>query len=335
MLIIKAEMVSLSLKEVFRIARGETSGKENCIVGLDDALGECCPSVYYGYSARDCYEEINRASIRIEERFELSGFLDSLDKRYHDKKSLLAGLDIVLHDYIARRLELPLYQYLGIPAPFGKETSYTLSIDQPDNMKARLRAAEGFGSIKLKIGSAYDHENLAIIRDIGKFKIRVDANGAYTYDQFLELLPDLNAAGVELVEQPLEDSPPENLKRLRNKLDAPIFLDESIIEPEDIYRYEGAIDGINIKLQRVGGIRPALKMIQIAKALGMKIMFGCMLETNIGNSAAAQLAGFADFLDLDSSYLLKDDPFEGIIIKDGKILIPDRNGIGVRRRTNV
>jgi len=335
MMIIKAEMVNLSLKEVFRISRGETSGKENCVVSLDDAWGECCPSVYYGYSARDCFEEINRAKIKIEDQFEFSIFLDSLDKRYHDKKSLLAGLDIVLHDYIARKLELPLYQYLGIPAPYGKETSYTISIDRPDNMKTRLQAAEGFRSIKLKIGSEHDRENLALIRDIGKFKIRVDANGAYSYDQFLELAPDLNAAGVELVEQPLKDSPPEDLKRLRNKLDAPIFLDESIIEPEDIYRYENAIDGINIKLQRVGGIRPALKMIQIAKSLGMKIMFGCMLETNIGNSAAAHLAGFADFLDLDSSYLLAGDPFEGIIIKEGKISIPDRNGIGVWRRTDV
>jgi len=113
-----------------------------------------------------------------------------------------------------------------------------------------------------------------LIREVGRFKIRVDANGAYTYDQFLELAPDLNAAEVELVEQPLKDSSPDDLKRLRNRLDAPIFLDESIIEPEDIYRFENAIDGINIKLQRVGGIRPALKMIQIAKSLGMKIMFG-------------------------------------------------------------
>jgi L-Ala-D/L-Glu epimerase / N-acetyl-D-glutamate racemase len=329
---INAELVQLSLKELFKTSKGETSGRNNCIVTLDNAFGECCPSIYYGYSAEDCFKEITNAAIEIRDAFELAHLLDDFERQYMEKKSLLAGLDIVLYDYIARKLELPLYQYLGIPEPLGCETSYTISIDKPENMESRLEPAKGFKAVKLKIGSENDFENLARIKLAGDYKIRVDANGAYTYNEFQHIIPLLNEAGVELVEQPLKDSSPENLRRIKKNLEAPIFLDESIVEIEDIYKYVNAIDGINIKLQRVGGIRVALKMIQVAKSLGMKIMFGCMLETAIGNSAVAHLAGFADYLDLDSSYLLKDDPFDGITIDAGRITIPDRPGIGVVRR---
>jgi L-alanine-DL-glutamate epimerase-like enolase superfamily enzyme len=331
---IYAELIDLHLKETFRISKGQTSGKKNCVVKLGDAYGECCPSVYYGYSAEDCCRVITEDKIEIPERLEFSKTLDEFERKYGDRKSLLAGLDILMYDYISRKLELPLYQYLGIPEPRNLRTSYTISIDSPENVKKRLKAAEGFQAIKLKIGSAYDHENLKLIAVTGKFRIRVDANGAFTLDEFLELVPLLNDCCVELVEQPLKDSEPSELKRLRQELKAPIFLDESIVEVQDIYRYVDAIGGINIKLQRVGGIRVALKMIQAAKSLGMKIMFGCMLETVIGNSAAAQLGGFADFLDLDSSFLLKDDPFQGITIDRGTIKLPAGYGIGVGRRGN-
>jgi len=332
---IQAELIELHLRETFRISKGETAGKKNCVVMLEDAYGECCPSVYYGYSAEDCYRVINEDRIEIFEPFEFSKTLDEFENKYGDRKSLLAGLDMVLYDYISSKLELPLYQYLGIPEPRYLQTSYTISIDSPENLKKRLVAAEGFPAVKLKIGSEYDRQNLEFIAKTGRYRIRVDANGAFTLNEFLELVPLLNQCRVELVEQPLKDSKPSELKRLRQELKAPIFLDESIVEVQDIYRYVDAVDGINIKLQRVGGIRIALKMIQAAKSLGMKIMFGCMLETAVGNSAAAQLAGFADFLDLDSSILLKDDPFQGITIDQGAIKLPSGYGIGASRRNDV
>jgi L-alanine-DL-glutamate epimerase-like enolase superfamily enzyme len=332
---LRAELIELHLRETFRISKGETSGKKNCIVILEDAYGECCPSVYYGYSAEDCYRIINEDRIEIHEPIEFSKTLDEFENKYGDRKSLLAGLDMVLYDYISRKLELPLYQYLGIPEPRHLQTSYTISIDSPGNLLKRLESAEGFPAVKLKIGSEYDRQNLELIAKTGKYRIRLDANGAYTLGEFLELVPLLNNCRVELVEQPLKESDPSEIKRLRQELKAPIFLDESIVEVQDIYRYVDAIDGINIKLQRVGGIRVALKMIQAARSLGMKIMFGCMLETSIGNSAAAQLSGFADFLDLDSSILLKDDPFQGITIDRGAINLPSGYGFGVNRRSDV
>ncbi|MBD3218898.1 MAG: hypothetical protein GF310_11525 [candidate division Zixibacteria bacterium] len=331
---IRAELIETHLKETFRISKGESSSKKNCIVHLEDALGECCPSIYYGYSAEDCFQVINESNIEIEEALELSKLLDYFEETFSDRQSLLAGLDIVLYDYISRKLGLRLYEYLGIPEPSNLDTSYTLSIDTPENLEKRMKAAEGFKSVKLKIGSEYDKENLKILHERTDFRIRVDANGAFTLDQIMELVPLFNDYNLELVEQPLAESSASDLKMLRKEMKVPIFLDESIVEVQDIYKYVGAIDGINIKLQRVGGIRMALKMIQAAKSLGMKIMFGCMLETNIGNCATAQLGGFADFLDLDSSMLLKDDPFEGLSIDKGKILMPAGKGIGVRRRQN-
>ncbi len=329
---IRAELIETHLKETFRISKGESSGKKSCIVHLEHALGECCPSIYYGYSAEDCYQVINESKIEVQEALELSRLLDYFEEIYQERKSLLAGLDIVLHDYISRKLNLPLYQYLGIPDPQNLETSYTISIDTPENIEKRIKAAEGFKSVKLKIGSEYDRENLRLLHDRTDFRIRVDANGAFSLDQIMELVPVFNDYKLELVEQPLAESRPSDLKMLRKELKVPIFLDESIVEVQDVYKYLGAIDGINIKLQRVGGIRMALKMIQAARSLGMKIMFGCMLETNIGNCATAQLGGFADFLDLDSSMLLSDDPFEGLSIDRGRIIMLAGKGIGARRR---
>ncbi|MBD3381381.1 MAG: hypothetical protein GF404_04205 [candidate division Zixibacteria bacterium] len=327
----RAELIDVSLKETFRISRGETGRKQNCIVRLDSGWGECCPSIYYGYSAEECFRVIENDNIDIADPFDLNAVLIDLEKRFGDRKSLLAGLDIALYDYISTKLELPLWQYLGIPDPHGKETSYTVSIDSPENVVKRLEAAKGFPAVKLKIGSDHDLDNLKLIHSTGKFKLRVDANSAFTLDQFMELVPLINDIGVELIEQPLVDSDPNDLKMLKRELRAPIYLDESIVEVEDIYRYVGSIDGINIKLQRVGGIHQALKMIQVARSVDMKIMFGCMLETSIGNTAAAHLAGFAEFLDLDSSFLIRDDPFVGIKIDRGKILVPDSPGLGVRR----
>ncbi len=329
-----AELIEVHLKQTFRTSRGESSSKNNCIVRLGNGIGECCPSLHYGYSAEGCFETINQDDIRIDDPLEVSLFLDRLEEKYGDKKSLLAGLDMALFDYICKQLDLPLHQYLGIPEPENLTTSYTISIDKPENIESRLKDAEGFEAVKVKIGSEYDRENLEKIAAQNKYKIRVDANGAFTMDKIENLIPFLNDLNLELVEQPLADSDPIQLRELRNKLNAPIFLDESIVEVEDIFRYVNAIDGINIKLQRVGGIRTAMKMIQAARSVGMKIMFGCMLETNIGNSAAARMGAFADFLDLDSSYLLADDPFEGITIDHGKIMLPDRPGIGVIRRTD-
>ena len=330
-----AHLEYLELKEKFTISQGETQQKSNCIVELQDALGECCPSVYYGYSAENCLQTINSSNIEIDELLEISQTLIEFGQKYKNQKSLLAGLDMALYDYISKKLELPLYQYLGIPAPVDLETSYTISIVTPSELPDKLKHAEGFKSIKLKIGSEYDRENLEYIKSLGKYKIRVDANSAFSWEQMQELIPLLNAMPIELVEQPLQDSDPVKLGLLRNQLNAPIFLDESIVEVEDIFKYVGCIDGINIKLQRVGGIRPALIMIQTAKSVGMKIMLGCMLETSIGNTATAHLGGLADFLDLDSSILLKHDPFNGMTVDRGRINLPsNRTGIGVRRRTD-
>ena len=296
-----AHLQPLELKDTFKISQGETLKKSNCIVEFGNGLGECCPSVYYGYSSEDCLKTIESSNIVITEPLDISQILYQLGQTYKDKKSLLAGLDMALYDYISKQQNMPLYQYLGLPRPVDLETSYTISIVTPQELPEKLSRAEGFGAIKLKIGSEYDRENLEYIKSLGKYKIRVDANSAFEWEQMDEIIPLLNDMPIELVEQPLKDSDPENLHELRNKLNAPIFLDESIVEVEDIYRYVGCIDGINIKLQRVGGIRPALMMIQAAKSVGMKIMLGCMLETSIGNTAAAHLGGFADFLDLDSS----------------------------------
>ncbi len=324
-----SELLTVNLKETFRTSRGEASEKVVCAVRLGDALGECCPSLHYGYSAEDCHSTIQSMDIEIPTGlFDLTEQLDLLASAFGDRRSLLAGLDIALHDLAARDENKPLHEYLGFPDPSGKESSYTISIDSPDTMQQRLEAAKDFRILKLKLGSEYDEENLKIVaRQPGRI-VRVDGNGAFAMDNIEWLIRAAFDYKLELIEEPLDGPSLTDLKELKRELNCPLVLDESIRCTDDIERFGDSISGINIKLQKVGGIRNAMRMIEVAKSMEMKLMIGCMLETSVGVAASANLCGVMDYIDLDSSYLLRDDPFNGMRLKDGKLVMPDRAGHG-------
>jgi L-alanine-DL-glutamate epimerase-like enolase superfamily enzyme len=328
----ESELLKIHLKETFRTSKGEADEKVVCVASLEQGLGECCPSLHYGYSAEDCDAAINSFAIEIPaDPFELSGALDLVRNECGDRYSLLAGLDIAIHDYISRSLELPLWRYLGLPDPSGRESSYTISIDSPGKIESRLKDAEDFRILKLKLGSEYDEENLEILGRLPGRTVRVDANGALSLGNIEWLIKAACDYKLELIEEPLTDPSLSDLRELGRELKCPIVMDESVKTVDDIYKFENCIGGINIKLQKVGGIRNSLRMIEAARSLDMHVMFGCMLETSVGISASAHLAGMADYLDLDSIVLIEDDPFTGVTLKDGRLVFPDRPGHGAVR----
>ena len=179
------------------------------------------------------------------------------------------------------------------------------------------------------MGGDGDMELLRALRDSTKQTIRVDANEGWSYESALERLPELAKLGVEFVEQPLPADRLDEIRELRKRSPLPFIADESIHDAADIPKLAGAFDGINLKLAKCGGIAPALEAIAVARAHGLKILLGCMIESSLGIAAALAVAPLVDWLDLDGHLLIESDPFEGLGFRDGRLIPSDRPGLGV------
>jgi L-alanine-DL-glutamate epimerase-like enolase superfamily enzyme len=199
-------------------------------------------------------------------------------------------------------------------------------------MKAKVAEAAPYPVLKIKLGTDRDEEILRTIRDVTDKPIRVDANAGWTADRAIAMLPVLKEYGVEFLEQPLPPDDLEGLARVRREAPLPIVVDESCIVAADIPRVAAAADGINIKLAKCGSLREALRMIATARAHGMLVMVGCMIESSLGITAAAHFTSLVDAADLDGAALTKNDPFVGATIEGGRICLPRGPGLGVSRR---
>ena len=240
-----------------------------------------------------------------------------------------SALDAALHDWIGRRLGLPVWRLLGL-ARRAPVTSYTLGIDTLEGTRDRARRAAGFRSLKVKVGGADDLARLEAIREESDAVLRVDANEGWTLEAARELVPSLVELGVELIEQPFPAADLESFRALRELSPRPpLIVDEGCQSLDDVAAVAGYADGINVKLAKSGGIREALRMVHAARALGLSVMIGCMVESQLGVAPAAQIASLADWVDLDGHLLLADEPFRGLAFEDGAVLPSDGPGLGV------
>jgi L-alanine-DL-glutamate epimerase-like enolase superfamily enzyme len=221
---------------------------------------------------------------------------------------------------------------LGLNPARAPRSSFTIAIAAPDELRRKVLEAASYPILKVKLGGERDEESLRVIRDAApNATLRVDANAGWTAKHTLRMMDCLVAHRVEFVEQPLPPHDLEGLKFVRDRSPLPIIADESCLVATDIPRLAGVVDGINIKLAKCGGPREAIKMAATARAHGMLVMMGCMIESSLGISAAAHLAPLLDYADLDGAALLGDDPFRGASIDGGVIAIPDAPGLGVTR----
>jgi L-Ala-D/L-Glu epimerase / N-acetyl-D-glutamate racemase len=240
------------------------------------------------------------------------------------------AVDGALHDLLGKVCGQPLWRILGLdrtPPP----TSYTISIDTLEGTADRAARAASYRALKIKVGGPGDMERVRIVRDAAPDAlIRVDANEAWTVESTLELVPELVALGVELVEQPLPAADRAGYAALHAAgLPIPIVVDESCHTLADVAPAAGAADGINIKLTKSGGIREALRMIHAARALGLRVMLGCMNESSLGIAGAAQISPLVDVADLDGHLLNANDTHTGLGFADGCVLPGDGPGLGV------
>jgi L-alanine-DL-glutamate epimerase-like enolase superfamily enzyme len=225
------------------------------------------------------------------------------------------GLDMALHDLAGKAMGVPVWQLIGTSDQLPP-TDYSLGIDEPAVVAERARRVAHFPALKIKVGGPADLETLEAVRGVYGGPLRVDANTGWQPEQAAALIPELARLGVELIEQPFPARALPQLRWLRERSSLPILADESAVFEADLEMLQGVVDGVVVKLAKCGGIGPALRMIRRARALGMKVMLGCMVESSLGVAAAAMVAAEVDWLDLDGNLLLADDPFGGIELGD-------------------
>jgi len=243
-----------------------------------------------------------------------------------------AGLDIALHDLVARGLGMPLWQLLDTPVEIPP-TDFSIGIDTPEAVADRARRATSFPTLKIKVGGASDLATLEAVRAVYDGPLRVDANTGWLPDEGARMLPELERLGVELIEQPFPARQLPQLRWLQERSPIPIVADESAVTIEDLDALVGVVAGVNVKLTKCGGVGPALTMMRRARELGFRVMLGCMEETSVGIAAAATLAGLADWVDLDGNLLLARDPYEGLELgADKRWRLTATAGLGVRPR---
>ena len=327
------EPLDLETAFTFRISAGARTAHENTLVRIEhggiEGLGEASPSHYYGENRALVEAALEAWTPHLgDDPFAL----EAIERRLHDvlrgHGSAHAALEMALHDWIGKFFGQPVWKLLGIDPATMPLSCVTLGMAEPEEMERKLETVADFPMIKVKLGAPGDVENLRRIRRRYGGSIRVDANTAWNATDAVRVLREIEPLGIELVEQPVPREDLDGLRWVRERSGIPVFADESVHHARDLANLAGRVDGVNLKLMKSGGIREMLRQIHAARALGLKVQLGSMVESSLALSAAAQLAPLADYLDLDGHWLLADDPFDGAPGERGRITLSERPGLG-------
>jgi L-alanine-DL-glutamate epimerase-like enolase superfamily enzyme len=339
---IRHDIKTVHTTHPFVIARGGATEHRLIRVRISDddgheGWGEAAPNRFYGETPDTALAALARLAPIVEscDAWALEDVEDELNRALRFNGSVKSAISAALHDLAGKRLGVPLYRLWGLDPAKAPLSSFTIAIAASDDeLRQRVAQAAEYPVLKVKLGTDHDTRIIRTVRQAAPDKIlRVDANAAWTAKGALRMMDVLLACGVEYVEQPLPPHDLDGLRFVRDRSPLPLFADESCIVATDIPRLAGVVDGINIKLSKCGGLREALKMIATARAHGMLVMAGCMIETSLGITAAAHFAPLLDHADFDGAALLADDPYRGATIAGGRIEIPSGPGLGVTERT--
>lgn len=301
-----------------------------------EGLGEAAPIHYHNETAATVsviLQMWQKANILGDDPFAIAEIVRRLDESVYGNTAAKAAVEMALYDLCGKIVNQPTYKMLGLSGLKAAMTSFTIGIDSLDIMEKKIQEAlkAGHKILKIKQGTVYDKEIIKCARKVApNVTLRVDANGAWTVKQAIAMSHFLADNNVELIEQPLpKHASYEDFCLVRKLSPVPIFLDESVCRSADVSRFAHATDGVVVKLAKTGGLLEALKVIFTARSHGMQILFGCMVESSIGITAATHLAGLVDHLDLDGNLLLAKDPFLGVEYQSGYLKLPERPGLGV------
>ena len=339
--------LSLTLERPFTIARGTTTERTVHVVSIRDddgsvGRGAAAPAPYYGETP-ETVADVLPSYLEIARSIGDPHALDRIERTCRETEgehpSALAAVTTALLDLVTTRLGLPLYQYLGLDPQRAPPTAHTVGIASPGEMEAAAAeaAGRGFQILKVKLGADDPLESLQAVRSGAPNATLVgDANGAWSPAEALEHIEALADCGLSHIEQPVPGPDLEGLEHVHEHSPIPVLADESCVTAADVPQVAGRCSGVVLKLMKCGGPPAAIRLAHTARAHGLSVMGGCMVESNVSIAAAWHLAPLFDFADLDGALLLADDPYNGVPLDGDTPLLaaPERSGTGVIRGNN-
>ena len=327
---------TLEMKHVFTIATNSRTTTPIMLTQVEyediTGYGEASMPPYLGESHATATQFLSKVDLsRYDNPFDLETILADIDAIAPGNPAAKASVDIALHDLIGKMMNQPWYNIWGYDKNKTPNTSFTIGIDTPEVVRQKTKEAAEFKILKVKLGRDTDKMMIETIRSVTDKPICVDVNQGWTdREAALDMIHWLKEEGVVFVEQPMPKDRWDDMAWLTARSPLPTMADEACQRLSDVKKVSTAYNGINIKLMKSTGMREAQKMLILARALGMKVMLGCMVESSCAISAASHLAPMVDFADLDGNLLITNDMFDGTKIVDGKVTLMDRPGIGVK-----
>lgn len=313
MIHIETVKITLPLKKRFAVAHGATEAKVNLLTIMNNRYnGEASGSVHYGPEIEELTKDVDRAIKMLKSEKEITKETLDLIAGYDISSTARSALSAMVLNYLSGELKRYPWEIVSLGAPIGVKSSITVGIDDPARMIDEIQNSP-YPIIKVKMGNEEDVLLLDGLEHIVGKEIRVDANGAWTCAKAEEMIHSLAKRGVTIIEQPTDAAYVEEWPHLKGKNDqVQLFMDEGLNSLIDYKKYEPFIDGVNIKMEKCGGIVEGVKIARVAKEANKKVMLGCMVESSVGIAQSVYMSSLADYFDLDAPLLLKDDIADGI-----------------------
>jgi L-alanine-DL-glutamate epimerase-like enolase superfamily enzyme len=336
--VVKTELKRLMLRHTWTTTMSSSAYRDTVHLQYQrdgiTGYGEGAPIVRYKEYPEQAKLAIDAIIGRIEsgdpQRFDklLAEVRHALGEHQH---AAMAAVDIAICDWLGKKLGIPLYQYFGLDPEDAPLTTFSIGIDTPEITRQKTREAEDFPILKVKVGLKSDEETIEAIRSVTKKPLRVDANEGWTdKEEAIRKINWLETQGVELIEQPMPAHMFEETKYVRSKVHIPVIADEACTDASLIPQLKEAYDGVNVKLDKSGGVMEAYRWIKFARTMNMKVMLGCMVSSSCTVTAAAHLSPLVDYPDLDGNLLISNDPYEGVKVRRGKLILPSGPGLGLK-----
>ena len=336
MMTLRFKPYELQMKHVFTIAESSRSTTPVMLteIAFGDTIGygEASMPPYLGETHATAAAFLSRIDLSLfESPFLMEDILQYVDLIAPGNYAAKASVDIALHDLVGKLIGQPWYKIWGLNPKSTPDSSFTIGIDNPGVVKSKTLEASAFKILKVKLGKGHDREMITAVRSVTNIPLCADVNQGWTdRKEALDSILWLKEQGVVFIEQPMSKTAYADIAWLTQRSPIPVIADEAFQTVADLEKVNGVYSGINVKLMKCGGMRAAYTIMKMARAIGMKVMIGCMTETSCAVTAAAQLSPLADWADLDGNLLIGNDKFSGIRITDGKVILPDEPGIGIR-----
>jgi L-Ala-D/L-Glu epimerase len=334
---VEFEIKRLKLRHTWTTVMSSSDYRDTLFVKLTrdgiTGAGEGAPIIRYKESAETAKKALSGILPLLEAAnpWHFRTLLNEVSRQIEGEYAAKAALDIALLDWAGQKLGIPVYRLLGLDPNAAPVTTFSIGIDDPAATRKKVEEAAAFPVLKIKVGLGKDEATIEAVRAVTNKPLRTDANEGYkTKEEAVERINFLEKHGVEFIEQPLAADNLEDMNWIRKRVHMPIFADEACLHLNDVPKVAQHFDGINVKVDKAGGLLAAMRMIELARSLGLKVMIGCMVSSSVAVTGAAHLSPLVDYADLDGNLLISNDPYEGVLVENGKLVLPNRPGLGLK-----